>query len=288
MFQQSLIPCGPLALNVARGPAAGPPLVLLHGVTRSWRDFAPLFGALLPRWQLYAIDLRGHGQSDRAAGRYKVVDYVDDVVALVRSLPGSPAVIYGHSLGAMVALVVADKLPDRVRGIVLEEPPFETMGARIHETPLHGYFSDLERLSVAGRSVAEIALDLADLRMTTPGSGPSVRLGDIRDAASLRFAASCLRVLHWDVFTPIIAGRWLEGYDRASLFERVTRPTLLLQADPQAGGMLSSADAEQAAATMPDCTWIQVPTAGHLIHWTHTETLTRLVLAFLEAMNAGG
>ena len=49
--------------------------------------------------------------------------------------------------------------------------------------------------------------------LTTPGKAGSIRLGDTRDMASLRFTARCLKQLHRDVLSPIVAGRWLEGFD---------------------------------------------------------------------------
>ena len=98
MFTQSFRDVGSVMLNVAVGPANGSPLLLLHGVLRGWRDFAPLWPALAPRWQLHAVDLRGHGQSGRSPGSYRVTDHAGDGIALVRQLPGS-VVIFGHSLG---------------------------------------------------------------------------------------------------------------------------------------------------------------------------------------------
>src|SRR5687767_921873 len=98
-------------LNVSTGPATGPPLVLLHGVTRRWQDYAPLLPTLTLRWHVHALDFRGHGKSDRTAeGAYRVADYVADAAALLRDV-GKPSVVYGHSLGAMVAAGVAAAEP---------------------------------------------------------------------------------------------------------------------------------------------------------------------------------
>src|SRR5262249_9749855 len=91
------------SLNYARGPANGPPLVLLHGVTRCWRTFLPVLPALTLRHEVFALDFRGHNRSDRAAGRYYVTDYVRDALAFLQSVVQQPAVLYGHSLGSMAA-----------------------------------------------------------------------------------------------------------------------------------------------------------------------------------------
>ena len=76
-------------------------------------------------------------------------------------------------------------------------------------------------------------------------SGGFKRLGDLRDRASLAWSAQCLSQLDPEVLTPVIEGRWLDGYDFPDALSRVRCPTLLLQADPSAGGALTDADAEQ-------------------------------------------
>ena len=151
-----------LELNVAEGAPSGLPLVMLHGVTRRWQTFRPLLPALENGWHVHALDFRGHGLSDRAGGAYRVVDYVADAVALVESLP-QPAFVYGHSLGAMVAAAVAAATPDHVRGVVLEDPPMQTMGGRITETPLHGFFTALQTHAGSERDAMSIAAELAEV-----------------------------------------------------------------------------------------------------------------------------
>ncbi len=294
MLHEQTYDCDGLSLNVAVGPESGPPLVLLHGVLRGWRDFAPLLPSLVLRWQVFAPDQRGHGRSQHAAAKYRVVDYVRDAVALLRDHVPGPAVLYGHSLGAMVALAATCQQPDRVRALVLEDPPLETMGKRLIGTPLHDYFAALREATRNSHQstdredgppdVDALSAALADIPVAAPGGG-TTRLGNLRDAPSLRFSASCLSRLDPDVFEPIVEGRWLEGYDELAVLDRVTCPTLLLQADQWAGGMLIDADAERLASVLPRCLRVTMAGVGHLIHWTKTEDTLRLVVAFLESLD---
>jgi hypothetical protein len=99
------------ALNVASGPENGPPLLFLHGVGRLWQDFLPLVPRFACRWQIFAVDFRGHGQSDFAPGKYLVTDYVRDALFVAREVIGKPLVVYGHSLGR-----IADCTHVRVAG----------------------------------------------------------------------------------------------------------------------------------------------------------------------------
>jgi pimeloyl-ACP methyl ester carboxylesterase len=274
-------PSGKLSLTV--GPATGPPLLLLHGVLRKSADFFPLLAPFAPRWQTYGLDFRGHGKSDRGDA-YRVVDYVDDAAAALRDI-GRPTVVYGHSLGAMVALAVAARLPAQVAALVLEDPPFATMGGRIGRTSFLSLFVGIQQALREGGDVRALTQRLADIRVTNPQTNSSIRLGDVRDGASLRFSARCLTQLDPAVLTPIVAGDWLHDYDLAGMLGHVACPVLLLQSDLEAGGMLTDEDAQRLTDALADCTRVQFPQVGHLIHWQAREALLTVVGNFLESLH---
>ena len=284
MLNEQLFHHDGLSLNFATGPRNGPALVFFHGVMRRWQCFIPLIPSLSSRWHIHAPDHRGHGGSSRAKSEYLVRDYVRDAVTFVREqVPGS-AVLYGHSLGAMVAAGVAAELPQQVQGVVLEDPPFDTMGPRISRSALLSYFAGVQPFAESTLPVGTLARQLAEIPLTTPGQAGSIRLGETRDMASLRFTARGLKQLDREVLAPIIAGRWLEGFDWAAALETITCPALLLQADLSVGGMLTDDDAAAAERLMPDCSRIRLPNIGHQIHWQQTETCLRLVNSFVESL----
>lgn len=284
MYRESLVAAGSVQLNVMRSAVDAPPLLLLHGVIRCWQTFLPLVPHLNGRWQVQGLDLPGHGKSARLAGGYLVADYVRVVVELVKAHFPQPLVVYGHSLGAMVAAGVAAELGDRVRALVLEDPPLDTMASRIRETWLHSYFSGLARLAGSSQPTAALAQELADLVSVDPKTGQSQRLGDVRDAAQLRFMAGCLKQLDPAVLQPVIEARWLAGYDWPQVFRRIACPTLLLQADEAAGGMLVDAEARRAATVAPDCTLVKLRGCGHNMHVGRTQDVANIVHAFLEGL----
>jgi pimeloyl-ACP methyl ester carboxylesterase len=272
------------SLNCAHGPAHGLPLLFLHGVLRCWQDFLPLIPALSLRWQVHALDFRGHGRSAPRTFHYRVRDYVEDAEAFLLHACPAPAVVCGHSLGAMVALAAAaGPAAERCRALILEDPPFGTMGQRMRQTIFYSQFTGMAPLAGSVRDVAEVARALAEIRLTAPGSPRSERLGDLRDAASLRFSAHCLKHVDPDVFTPILAGEWLDGYDLEAILSRVRCPVLLLQGDPSAGGMLRDEDVDLLVSLL-NCAHVRLPNVGHLIHQTQTETAVRLMTAFLESL----
>lgn len=270
-------------LNVAVGPPAGPPLLLLHGVTRRWQDYLTLLPTLALRHHLLALDLRGHGRSDRGTS-YLVADYVRDVAALVRARFTEPGVIFGHSLGALVAAAVAALEPERVRAVILEDPPGEPFVVGIRESPSLALYEGMRELSGRDVPVAEAARRLGRIPFSPQPGAVMLPLSHFRDVTSLRFSARCLRDLDPAVLAPLVAGRWLEGVDLDTVYRTVSCPILLLAADEEVGGLLSKFEAERIAALMPDCCHIHLPRVGHLVHWSQPDTTLRLATGFLESL----
>lgn len=281
MFAERFVDTGEVRLRLECGPEDGPPVLFLHGVSRIGRDFAPLFPAFQGSWQVLAVDHRGHGGSGRAA-TYRVVDYVRDAVAVVRGL-SRPVVLYGHSLGALTAAGVAAAEPERIRGVVLEDPPGASFLARLKDSPYYAQFAAVRRLAGQPRPVSELARELANLPLPQP-NGTTARLGDYRDLTALRFAARCLPALDPAVLDPLLEGGWLDGYDEEAVWRAIRCPVLLLRGEPARGGMLPAADADRLERTIPDCFRVEVPSGGHLIHWLATEACVRLTLGFVESL----
>jgi pimeloyl-ACP methyl ester carboxylesterase len=261
---------------------SGPVLLLLHGVTRCGADWEPLLPALAAHGKVIALDQRGHGTSPRA-GSYLVTDYIADALRFVQEETADPIMLFGHSLGAMVAAVVAAELPDRVRGIILEDPPFHTMGNRIAGSAWQAQFTGMREAARKRGSVEEITEALAEIRLPASG-GVFKRLGDLRHRASLAWSAQCLSQLDPEVLTPVIEGRWLDGYEFPDALSRVRCPTLLLQADPSAGGALTDADAESLKSIVSNCQKVRFPGCGHNLHRDHPEAVLRAFADFAVSL----
>jgi pimeloyl-ACP methyl ester carboxylesterase len=265
-----------------------PPIVFLHGVMRRWQTFLPLFAGLGPRWPLCGLDFPGHGESDRWPGHYRVADYVTATVDHLRRSCHEPVILYGHSLGAMVAAGVAAALPSLVRAVVLEDPPFSTMGPSIERTAWHGYFAALHRLVCEGAfssaGPTEKAKRLADLEVPDPASRKLRRLGELRNASAIRFLAACLHRMDPEVLSPIVAAKWLDGYDWQEAAKQIAAPVLLIQADPAAGGMLVDSEARAFGALVRDATLVTLGGAGHNLHVDRTQDVLNLTTQFLSCL----
>lgn len=92
--------------------------VVLHGIMGHAREWDPLTAALEADFRVFAVDQRGHGESDWA-GEYTAAIMADDVATLIEQLGLAPVNLVGHSLGAMVTLVAAAHHPDLVERLVL-------------------------------------------------------------------------------------------------------------------------------------------------------------------------
>jgi pimeloyl-ACP methyl ester carboxylesterase len=110
-------------LRAHRWPnAARPRVILLHSLAAHghWWDWvAP---HLAERFDVVALDFRGHGGSGRdATGAYGFADHALDVLAACDALGGAAPVVVGHSMGGYVAAWLAAHHPDRVAGVVITD-----------------------------------------------------------------------------------------------------------------------------------------------------------------------
>ena len=132
------------------GPQDGLPVIALHG----WLDNANSFARLAPKLsglRIVAVDFAGHGHSDhrpRGAG-YALADYAFDVLCVAEQLGWKQFALLGHSLGAIVSVIIAGSFPERVTrlalidGIVLRSGPdidaAENMSKALEAQLAHGH-----------------------------------------------------------------------------------------------------------------------------------------------------
>lgn len=94
------------------------PIVFIHGVglrAESWQKQLSVFGE---RYRCYAIDMPGHGDSDLLPNPILTLqDFADVLTTFITNVVGKPAIIIGHSLGAMTALQTAVSSPKVVCGV---------------------------------------------------------------------------------------------------------------------------------------------------------------------------
>jgi lipase len=107
------------------GPPSGEPIVCVHGTTQHGGIFEELAGRLVGGGRhLVAVDLRGHGRSDRQPP-WDTQTHVDDVLETVEALGLERAAWVGHSYGGLLCAAVAARGPERVDRLALLDPAIE-------------------------------------------------------------------------------------------------------------------------------------------------------------------
>jgi pimeloyl-ACP methyl ester carboxylesterase len=104
----------------------GEDIVLIHAITGNmavWL-FGSIMDALATEFRVTAYDLRGHGASGVPDSGYTSADMANDLCDIAGALKLGPALLIGHSFGAVVALHAAVLYPDMVRGLILSDAFF--------------------------------------------------------------------------------------------------------------------------------------------------------------------
>lgn len=263
------------------GDPAGPPVLLLHGITSctaTWGWLVPDLVELGHR--VLRLDFRGHGGSDRAPGEYHMAGYVADAAAVCLQVADAPCIIIGHSLGGGTAAGLAQRHPDLVRALVLEDPPLGAARRLEGNSLLDGFRlmrTSVPRLQAEGITVEVLAGILG--RAPSPVGTP---FAELLNADALVAMAEGMLQLDASVLDPVLNGVTTPVFDPA---RPISVPTLLITADPTSPDAVARpADAEQLLATSPLAEVLVMQGASHLVHdeLAHRDAFRSAVLAFLR------
>ena len=185
---------------VMRG--AGPPVLLVHGfavsVELNWGG-AGILDSLASTHTVIALDLRGHGQSDKPRDPESYgVRFVDDLVRLLDHLQIERAHVVGYSLGALITLKLLTTHPERVRSAVLAAGGWLKPG----ESPPPwrvAWLTDLERIAAEGGRVMDVLRQPdwpelpPEVEAAVNANDPSALAAVLRSGARLAVTESELR-----------------------------------------------------------------------------------------------
>ena len=97
---------------------SGDPVVLLHGIPESWKCWIHQIPTLATQFKVYAIDLKGYGQSDKKDGDYSMNNVAKEVIDLLDHIGIYKFRIAGHDWGVAISDNIIDQIPDRVERYV--------------------------------------------------------------------------------------------------------------------------------------------------------------------------
>lgn len=254
---------GSAGIHYLRTGGAKPPIVLLHGLMGSGACWTPLARALEAHFDVVMPDLRGHGVSSAPHFGYGYEDHASDIVGLVHALGFSRPFLLGHSMGGMVAAVVARRLA--LHGLVLVDPTF---------------LSPERQRGVRDSDVAEqhrraLGLDKSELVAQARARHPrrSLEIVELQAEARLR-----TRMAAFDVLTP-------PNPDYREVMRAVDVPTLLVIGDSPVVTLEMGAELRR---MNPRIRIEQIEDAGHGLPFDRPERLGEVVGAFLGAHTRSG
>jgi pimeloyl-ACP methyl ester carboxylesterase len=260
---------------VEHGPTSAAPLVMLHGGAWCWQEFLSLIPSLGRRWHTHAVDLRGNGRSGWVPGRYRLADFADDNTEFVERL-NAPCVLVGHSIGGVIALMVAARRPDKVRGLIIEDVPLTQESYRNVVDSSREMFGVWLQLKRAAQSERDLALALADAYRDYPGV----------TSAWILFFAGCLWQLDPGFFDNLLDDfeGFCAGYDCKQILFKLACPILFLRGESRLGAVMTDDEIAWLQHHCGNAQCVSINGVGHLLHLQdqgQTPVLTAM-LAFLD------
>lgn len=234
-------------------------VLLIHGITSSSLSWARVGPALGERYHVLALDLKGHGDTDQPADGYRLEDQAAEVAEWAARLGVARAHVIGHSWGGAIAMVLAlssaGRLVDR---LVLEDPALTIESERA--------------LGLGEQFATQVQQPEAVVRENARGL-PGWTEIDVegRVDASRKADPGALRA--------VFAGG---GWDLVPRFRELHRPTLLMRAEPELGGIVGRRAVAAFAADVPGGRIVTVPGADHSIHRSQFEAFMDAVEPFLR------
>ena len=273
------IDSGGIGIHVREwGDADAPAIVLLHGLrgySGTWRALA---SALQDRWRLIAFDARGRGSSDWDPERNYYTDaYLADLEAVVDGLGLKRFVLLGHSMGGTTSYCYADKHPDRLDALIVEDitagssvagAGFERIVAEMAALPTlfeswahaRAYWRKL-RPNVADAAIEERLFE----SMRENGEGGVMWRYDADGIAATRVEPDPARVVD---LHPVIAS--------------IRTPTLVIRGGKS--DFCNLAKVEELEAANPALSHASVDAASHYVHDDAPDSYRRLVEGFLAGI----
>jgi len=247
------------------GGVGHPPLILLHGLLGSSRNWQTAGADLASRYHVLALDLRNHGRSPHAE-EMSYPAMMEDVLGWMETRQIASATVMGHSLGGKVAMLLACRQPARVeRLIVVDIAPKDYLSAA-HRAEFAA-MNELNLSALQSRAEAELRFEG---RVPDWGMRKFLTTNLERDPSGTGW--------RWVVNLPVLTAN-LTRLEKSSLTpaDRFDGPTRVI-----AGGRSSYIDAGDGAKIeqhFPAAKLTVIPEAGHNPHMETREAFVKAVIA---------
>lgn len=242
----------------------GPPLIMLHGLGSCADDWVYQLPDLGRHFRCLPLDLRGHGLSDKPAGRYTMSQFAGDVSELLNALTLGTAHVLGLSLGGMVAQQLALAHPDQVRSLTL----INTMPGPWPPTP--------DMLRSAGRRLRALRSPAGDMAGTA-----ALVARTLFPAAEQRllYAYTVKRMAAND---PQAYRQSLQAITRfwpGRALRRITCPTLILAGELDM--VVPMIYKQRLQRLLPNASLVTIPDSRHASNLDQPDLVNEAILQFL-------
>lgn len=264
-----LIDAGGFRCNVI-DEGHGRPVVWIHGLGGTWRDFEPQLDRLADRYRCIVPELRGHGRTPAVPGRMSTADLAGDVAGVLGALDVDRAVVVGLSMGGLVAQALAVDHPDVVEALVLVDT-----GPRVPAPVAMLLRAAAARIRSKGMPAALAMLQ----HMGSEAGGDEEAMRQAR-ADGTAWQQRDLASNDPDVLAAGLVA--LADHDLRRQVRKLQVPTLLIAGADDPVVPLSLV--EDLAGLIPGSRMVVVPDAGHLPNRDRPELFDEALTAFVDAL----
>ncbi|HEX5928770.1 MAG TPA: alpha/beta fold hydrolase [Solirubrobacterales bacterium] len=254
---------------VERGPRDGAPIVLIHCFTCAIDWWDGMLPALERDHRVLAVDLLGHGGSEKPGSDYSIERQAELVAGAMRRTGIGEATVVGHSLGGTVAVGLTEVAPDLVDRVAIVDMPSDTGEGDL------GFLANLTFMPVIGEALWTVKPDSSVRQGLEVAFAPGFEVPDafVEDANRMTYTA-------YDEAVPVGQEDFIE---EAPLDERLRdsgKPLLVLMGAEEQ----TVSDPEQAlrryADTVPGAQTRLIQGAGHSPNVEKPAETAALILAF--------
>lgn len=240
----------------------GVPVLLLHGLGSSMSDWQPQIEYLSRSCKVYALDLRGHGQSELLRAPISMAELATDVVEFIQALVIGPCIVVGISMGGMLTFQLLAEQPQLVHAAVLinTAPSFPLIGWRVRgQVLLRLTMVRLLGLERFGRILAERLLPKPEQKI-------------LRELLAERIAANDRR-------SYLYAMRAIVGWSALTAARELQTPLLVIAGDRD---YTSLAYKQSYVDQLKNAQLVVVADSGHATPLDQPEQLNQLLTGFIS------
>jgi pimeloyl-ACP methyl ester carboxylesterase len=248
-----------------------PPLLLVHGGLDHARNWDWVARSLREHFHVYAMDLRGHGNSAWAPGAlYSIAEHVFDVATLVDTLGAAPISLIGHSLGGILTLVYSGLYPDRVRKVIAIEGLGLPAAHRIHKPAPDRMRAWMESVRQTERLEPRTYpnLEAAVERMKEANPHLSDEVARHLTLHGTNWNADGSLSWKFDNYVRCLPPYGHDMDEQRAIYSEITCPALLVWGRES---WLPDPDTDERASVIPNRQVLKVDAAGHWVHHDRLE-----------------